>query len=113
MDSTPAASATGMKPMAGVPIAPQSTKITAPPLTGIGKSESHKRFPLRQRTAEIMFFWSSLKVPRLQLLELEAKQEALAAQQHNSHRLKGKMFSQRSCKEGQQSRRENWEMVIL
>lgn len=42
VDSTPAAAATGMKPMAGVPIAPQSTKITAPPLTGIGKSESHK-----------------------------------------------------------------------
>lgn len=42
VDSTPAAAATGMKPMAGVPIAPQSTKITAPPLTGIGKSESYK-----------------------------------------------------------------------
>ncbi|XP_023117993.2 protein bassoon isoform X2 [Amphiprion ocellaris] len=36
MDTTPAAAATGMKAMAGVPPAPQPTKIATPPLTGIG-----------------------------------------------------------------------------
>lgn len=38
MDTTPAAAATGMKPTAGIPIAPQPTKIATPPLTGIGTS---------------------------------------------------------------------------
>lgn len=30
-----------MKPAAGIPIAPQPTKIATPPLTGIGKSQFH------------------------------------------------------------------------
>lgn len=33
--------------------------------------------------------------------------------QQDRHLLKGKMFSPKSCKEGQQSRRENWEMLCL
>lgn len=36
MDTTPAATATQMKPATAVPAAPQPTKIAAPPLTGIG-----------------------------------------------------------------------------
>uniref|UniRef100_A0A1A8L5L8 Bassoon presynaptic cytomatrix protein n=1 Tax=Nothobranchius pienaari TaxID=704102 RepID=A0A1A8L5L8_9TELE len=36
MDATPAAASTGMKLSAGVPAAPQPTKIATPPLTGIG-----------------------------------------------------------------------------
>lgn len=36
MDGAPAATATGMKPTAGVPVAPQPTKTVTPPLTGIG-----------------------------------------------------------------------------
>ena len=41
MDATPATAATGMKPTAGVPPAPQTTKIATPPLTGIGKFQFH------------------------------------------------------------------------
>lgn len=38
MDATPSAATTGMKPATGVPTAPQPTKITTPPIAGIGKS---------------------------------------------------------------------------
>lgn len=51
MDPTPSAAATGMKPAAGVPIAPQSSKITAPPVTGIGKLSLNILYP-RMATGE-------------------------------------------------------------
>lgn len=38
MDTPPSAAAAGIKPATGVPTAPQSSKITPPPITGIGKS---------------------------------------------------------------------------
>lgn len=38
MDATPLAAATGIKSATAVPTASQPTKITTPPVTGIGKS---------------------------------------------------------------------------
>lgn len=52
-----------------------------------------------------------LQAPKPPRLESVANLEVLAVLLQDSHLLKGITFSPKSCKEGQQNRRENWEMV--
>ena len=83
MDATPAPApapapaATGMKPTAGVPTAPQPTKIATPPLTGIGMFQYQLCHTPHNDPRKIMTYvritlFCFLQAPRPRLLGLVA-----------------------------------------